>query len=66
MIVDFFSGNHAALDREGLQLHLLLNATPKATATSDFDASYQRLDAFNNGILQELAGVPQMIVAGGA
>eukprot|EP00973_Karenia_brevis_P073609 10227677-Karenia_brevis.AAC.2 len=62
----FFLEQLYALERENVQLDVLLSGVPRATATSDFDAFYEKLDAFSSGILRELAGVPKVIVAGGA
>ena len=65
-LIDFFAMDHSPLEREGLQMHLLLDEAPRAAVTRDFTAFYERLKEFSGGILADLVRVPGVIVAGGA
>ena len=65
-LVDFFAADHSPLEREGLQLNVLLGAQPRATVAGDFDAFYQRLEDFSGGVLRKLADMTDVVVAGGA
>ena len=49
-----------------MQLHLLLNSVPRASIVGNSAAFRERLDAFSGGILEDLSGIPQVVIAGGA
>ena len=66
LLLDLFAADHSQQERDDLQLHLLLTAAPRAKLAGDFQAFYQRLNAFTCGIVADLAQVPGAIVAGGA
>ena len=53
--VDFFAVDHSPLEREGLHLHILPGAQPRATPVGDFAAFYERLDNFSSNMLQPCA-----------
>ena len=65
-LADFFAVDHSLLERESLQLHILLGTRPRATVAENFAVFYERLDVFSGGVLRELANVPDVVVAGGA
>ena len=65
-LLDYFAENHSPMDREGLKSFLLLDSVPRAVVVGNFETFYDRLDDSSGGIIRDFAGVPGVIVAGGA
>ena len=65
-LVEFFKVNHSPLDRGQLQPHMLSSKAPRPVAVASFNEFFDNLNRFSGSLLDELAEIPDIIVAGGS
>ena len=65
--LDFFKADHSQIDRAQLQLPLLLDGRrQRPTPVATFEQFYRALDEFTGFLLDDLSGITDVMVAGGA
>ena len=65
-LIDVHAAVTTPLSRESLELPLLRQEVPPPALEGSFEDFWTRLNNFSGGLIEELADVPGLIVAGGA
>jgi len=65
-LVDFFAVDHSPLDRGQLHPHMLLTNAPRSMVVESFDKFFDILNKFSDNLMDDLAKIPEIVIAGGA